>query len=71
MPLYYSIPVYDVEHEQVVGQFSVYNPDSYDRTQESIEEELETVAGTLKNTLGWSEEEIQNYIQQRRDQYAR
>ena len=33
--------------------------------------ELETVAGTLKNTLGWSEEEIQNYIQQRRDQYAR
>ena len=71
MPLYYSIPVYDVEHEQVVGQFSVYNPDSYDRTQESIEEELGTVAGTLKNTLGWSEEEIQNYIQQRRDQYAR
>lgn len=71
MPLYYSIPVYDVEHEQVVGQFSVYNPDSYDRTQGSIEEELETVAGTLKNTLGWSEEEIQNYIQQRRDQYAR
>ena len=69
MPTDYLIPVYDVEHEQVVGYFSIYNQDGYDRTQESIEEEIQMVTDMMERQ-GFSQQEIDEYIQQLRDRYA-
>ena len=69
MPTDYLIPVYDVEHEQVVGQFSIYNQDGYDRTQESIEEEIQMVTDMMENQ-GFSQQEVDEYIQQLRERYA-
>ena len=69
MPTDYLIPVYDVEHEQVVGYFSIYNQDGYDRTQESIEEEIQMVTDMMER-LGFSQQEIDEYIQQLRERYA-
>ena len=69
MPTDYLIPVYDVEHEQVVGYFSIYNQDGYDRTQESIEEEIQMVTDMMERQ-GLSQQEIDEYIQQLRDRYA-
>lgn len=69
MPTDYLIPVYDVEHEQVVGYFSIYNQDGYDRTQESIEEEIQMVTDMMERQ-GFSQQEIDEYIQQLRERYA-
>lgn len=69
MPTDYLIPVYDVEHEQVVGYFSIYNQDGYDRTQESIEEEVQMVTDMMTKN-GFSQQEIDEYIQQLRERYA-
>ena len=69
MPTDYLIPVYDVEHEQVVGYFSIYNQDGYDRTQESIEEEIQMVTDMMERQ-GFSQQEIDEYVQQLRDRYA-
>lgn len=69
MPTDYLIPVYDVEHEQVVGYFSIYNQDGYDRTQESIEEEIQMVTDMMERQ-GFSQQDIDEYIQQLRERYA-
>lgn len=69
MPTDYLIPVYDVEHEQVVGHFSFYNQDGYDRTQESIEEEVQMVTDMMTKN-GYSQQEIDEYVQQLRTRYA-
>ena len=69
MPTDYLIPVYDVEHETVIGYHAIYNADGYDRTQKSIEEEIQMVADMMEGQ-GFSQQEIDEYVQQLRDRYA-
>ena len=65
------IPVYDVEHETVLGYFLQTNDESleYVRTQEEIEEEIQMVTDMMERQ-GYPQEEIDAYIQQLRDKYA-
>ena len=53
----------------MVGYFSIYNQDGYDRTQESIEEEIQMVTDMMERQ-GFSQQEIDEYIQQLRERYA-
>ena len=66
-----QIPVYDAEHEQILGYFLQINEDSYEyvHTPEEIEEEVQMVTDMMiKN--GYSQQEIDEYVQQLRERYA-
>lgn len=65
------LPVYDAEHETVLGYFQQTNDQSenYVRTQEEIEEEIQMVTDMMKSQ-GYPQEEIDAYVQQLRDQYT-
>lgn len=60
------IPVYDVEMDHVVGYFELYNSEGYDWPREDIEEELETVAQSLKNQ-GWSDKQVEEAVNRIRE----
>ena len=65
------LPVYDAEHETVLGYFQQTNDQSenYVRTQEEIEEEVQMVTDMMTKN-GYPQEEIDAYVQQLRDRYA-
>ncbi len=69
-PLYYYIPVYDVEGKTKIGEFEIYNSQSRQRPQEEIEEELKQMEEDVKRR-GLSDEEVEQYVRQMRDEYAR
>ena len=66
------LPVYDVDHEQVLGTFVMTNDQSEDyvKSQEDIDFEIQAVTDMMKNQ-GYSDQEIQEYIQQMKADYAR
>ena len=66
------IPVYDSEHEQILGTFTMYNDQSEDyvKSQEDIEFEVQAVTEMMQDH-GYSQEEIDAYIQQMKADYAR
>ena len=71
-PAYYYYPVYDVDHEKIVGTFREPNEQSkyYVKSQEDRNFEIQAVTDTLKNQ-GYSNQEIQEYVQQMKANYAR
>ena len=71
-PAYYYYPVYDVDHEKVVGTFRETNDQSkyYVKSQENQNFEIREVADMMKNQ-GYSNQEIQEYVQQMKANYAR
>ena len=65
------LPVYDAEHETVLGYFQQTNDQSEDyvKSQEDIDFEIQAVTDMMiKN--GYSQQEIDEYVQQLRDRYA-
>ena len=66
------LPVYDVDHEQILGTFVMRNDQSEDYTpsQEDLEFEIQAVTEMMESH-GYSDQEIQEYIQQLRSSYAR
>ena len=66
------LPVYDVDHETVVGTYIMYNDQSEDyvKSQEDIEFEVQAVTEMMQDH-GYSQEEIDAYIQQMKADYAR
>ena len=66
-----KFPVYDAEHEQILGYFYQTNEDSYEyvHTPEEIEEEVQMVTDMMTKN-GFSQQEIDEYIQQLRERYA-
>ena len=66
------LPVYDVDHEQVLGTFVMTNDQSEDyvKSQEDIDFEIQAVTDMMKNQ-GYSDQEIQEYVQQMKADYAR
>lgn len=65
------LPVYDTEHETVLGYFQQTNDQSEDyvKSQEDIDFEIQAVTDMMiKN--GYSQQEIDEYVQQLRDRYA-
>ena len=65
------LPVYDVDHETVVGTYIMYNDQSEDyvHTQEEIDQEIQMVTDMMTKN-GYSQQEIDQYIQQLRECYA-
>ena len=70
-PAELKFPVYDAEHEQILGYFYQTNEDSYEyvHTPEEIEEEVQMVTDMMTKN-GFSQQEIDEYIQQLRERYA-
>lgn len=66
------LPVYDVDHEQVLGTFVMTNDQSEDyvKSQEDIDFEIQAVTDMMKDH-GYSDQEIQEYVQQMKADYAR
>lgn len=66
------LPVYDVDHETVVGTYIMYNDQSEDyvRTQEEIDQEIQMVTDMMTQN-GYAQSEIDAYIQQMKADYAR
>ena len=64
--------VYDVDHETVVGTYIMYNDQSEDyvKSQEDIDFEIQAVTDMMKDH-GYSDQEIQEYVQQMKADYAR
>ena len=71
-PTYYYYPVYDVDHEKIVGTFRETNEQSqyYVKSQEDQNFEIQTVTDMMKNQ-GYSDQEIQEYVQQMKANNAR
>ena len=71
-PAYYYYPVYDVDHEKIVGTFRETNEQSqyYVKSQEDRNFEIQTVTDMMKNQ-GYSDQEIQEYVQQMKANNAR
>ena len=70
-PAELKFPVYDAEHEQILGYFYQTNEDSYEyvHTPEEIEEEVQMVTDMMTKN-GFSQQEVDEYIQQLRERYA-
>lgn len=70
-PAELKFPVYDAEHEQILGYFYQTNEDSYEyvHTPEEIEKEVQ-MATDMMTKNGFSQQEIDEYIQQLRERYA-
>ena len=66
-----QVPVYDAEHETVLGYYTQTNTESYEyvHTPEEIEEEVQMVTDMMTKN-GYSQQEIDEYVQQLRDRYA-
>lgn len=66
-----QVPVYDAEHETVLGYYTQTNTGSYEyvHTPEEIEEEIQMITDMMKSQ-GYPQEEIDAYVQQLRDQYT-
>ena len=65
------LPVYDAEHETVLGYFQQTNDQSEDyvKSQEDIDFEIQAVTDMMTKN-GFSQQEIDEYIQQLRERYA-
>ena len=65
------LPVYDVDHETVVGTYIMYNDQSEDyvRTQEEIDQEIQMVTDMMTQN-GYAQSEIDAYIQQMKRDYG-
>ena len=66
-----QVPVYDAEHETVLGYYTQTNTGSYEyvHTPEEIEEEIQMITDMMTKN-GYSQQEIDQYIQQLRERYA-
>lgn len=64
-----QVPVYDAEHETVLGYYTQTNTESYEyvHTPEEIEEEVQMVTDMMTKN-GYSQQEIDEYIQQLREE---
>ena len=65
------LPVYDVDHETVVGTYIMYNDQSEDyvRTQEEIDQEIQMVTDMMTQN-GYAQSEIDAYIKQMKRDYG-
>ncbi len=69
-PPYHYVPVFDSEGKTQLGEFEIYNPDSKQRSQEDIDEEMDLYRLSMEN-MGFSDEEIEAYIQKKLKEYGR
>lgn len=65
------LPVYDAEHETVLGYFQQTNDQSEDyvKSQEDIDFEIQAVTDMMTKN-GYSQQEIDEYVQQLQERYA-